>query len=322
MVDIHRTLGALMVGGIVAAIFSGIVTAQVFAYFKQYPEDRRSIKILVCSMFLDCCHTTSVGAALWDHLISHFGDLNRIDYIPWSLAITIALTAVITFLVHQFFAYRIYKFSKRKFIVVAPISILACGRLCFACLTTAKMIRLQSLRLFVRRYTWSFTCGLSLSALIDALITGLMCYYLMRSQSKNSSLNHVLDRLMLYTFENGSLTCAATIASLLCWLTMHTNLIFLGLHFVISKFYANSLLATLNTRKHLHNLGHHSHYSKSGERNVAIMFSHELSMAAGSQKNKDPQHMKIKIERTKLSVSDDVLQTDSESKPSSGLSTL
>lgn len=68
MVDIHRTLGALMIGGIVAAMlvilglgfsdlaltcsllsFSGIVTAQAFAYFKQYPEDRRAIKILVCS---------------------------------------------------------------------------------------------------------------------------------------------------------------------------------------------------------------------------------------------------------------------------------
>ncbi|KAF5385039.1 hypothetical protein D9615_000877 [Tricholomella constricta] len=35
------------------------------------------------------------------------------------------------------------------------------------------------------------------------------------------------------------------------WLTMNSNLIFMGLHFVIGKLYANSLLASLNTRHEL-----------------------------------------------------------------------
>ncbi|THG98666.1 hypothetical protein EW026_g3548 [Hermanssonia centrifuga] len=43
----------------------------------------------------------------------------------------------------------------------------------------------------------------------------------------------------------------ATIASLVCWLVMPHNLVYLGLHFMISKLYANSLLASLNARKTL-----------------------------------------------------------------------
>lgn len=35
---------------------------------------------------------------------------------------------------------------------------------------------------------------------------------------------------------------------------MRTNLVFLGLHFVIGKLYANSLVASLNTRKELRQL--------------------------------------------------------------------
>ncbi|KAJ2927036.1 hypothetical protein H1R20_g10065, partial [Candolleomyces eurysporus] len=61
----------------------------------------------------------------------------------------------------------------------------------------------------------------------------------------------MVDTLALYTLENGALTCFAAIASLLCWLLMPHNLIFMGLHFVIAKLYANSLLASLNMRHQL-----------------------------------------------------------------------
>jgi len=36
---------------------------------------------------------------------------------------------------------------------------------------------------------------------------------------------------------------------MLCWTIIPNNLIFMGLHFVIGKLYANSLLVTLNTRE-------------------------------------------------------------------------
>jgi len=64
-------------------------------------------------------------------------------------------------------------------------------------------------------------------------------------------LHSIIDTLILYAFEIGILTSAATVASLLCWVTLNNSLIFLGLHFVIGKLYANSLLATLNSRNEL-----------------------------------------------------------------------
>jgi len=62
---------------------------------------------------------------------------------------------------------------------------------------------------------------------------------------------HVVNTLTLYTLENGFITCLTTTASLICWLAMPNNLVFMGLHFVIGKLYANSLLVSLNTRKEL-----------------------------------------------------------------------
>jgi len=153
--------------------------------------------------------------------------------------------------VHFFFTYRIHRLSMQNWFLTIPLFTLACARVAFACLTTAKMIELRRLHLFVERYTWSFTTGLSISSLVDILITGCLCYLLKRSQRDASRLSRVLDKLILYAFEVGALTTMATVLTLICWLAMKKNLIFMGVHFIICKFYANSLLATLNRRKGL-----------------------------------------------------------------------
>ncbi|KAJ7645010.1 hypothetical protein B0H17DRAFT_458712 [Mycena rosella] len=116
------------------------------------------------------------------------------------------------------------------------------------------MIRLHRYSAFNEKYPrWVFTTGLSLSASVDILITACLCYFLqkIRRRTASTTMAHVVDTITLYTLENGSLTCLTTTASLVCWLTMPNNLVFLGLHFVISKLYANSLLISLNTRKEL-----------------------------------------------------------------------
>lgn len=316
-VNVPGTFGALLVGGIVAAIFSGVVSVQTFAYFKYYSHDVVTLKVLVATVWLlDLLHTIFVSMSLWDHLIAHFGDQLRIDYIPWSLAITIALTAVLTYLVHGFFIYRIHKLSLNNFFISVPLALLATARLCFASLTTNKLMTLKSLKRFVQMYTFSFTSGLALSSALDVLITGFLCYLLRKNQKKMSSMNHVLDKLILYSFENGSLTCAAVVVSMICWLKRSDNLIFLGLHFVISKFYANSLLATLNTRKDLRP-GHRASPSNSHDRQP-IMFPDNFRGPRPSVKRLSDEETKttplqINVNKTTMSVVDSDVSKDSSS---------
>jgi len=309
MVDILRTFGALLVGGMAAAVFSGIVTAQTFSYFKNYPQDVKGIKVLVGVVwFLDFCHTIFVSIFLWDHFVAHFGLVKRIDYIPWSFSMTIVCTASLTTLVHMFFIHRIFKMSKKNYFLAVPLTIIALSRLGFAGFTTVQLIKMRSLTRFVKLYTWSVNAGLSLSALMDVLIAGLMCYLLFINHKKNSSLNHVLDKLMLYTFENGSLTSAAALTCLVCWLTNNKNLIFMGLYLIISKFYANSLLASLNTRHHLQTISCRSQYPSSGKHNFITKFSNSFQSA---RKGNDPlatvsSATQIQVETTQISFADTI----------------
>jgi hypothetical protein len=62
-------------------------------------------------------------------------------------------------------------------------------------------------------------------------------------------MDEVIDSIIVYTINNGTLTCISTIVSMIFWLFRGKALIFMAIHFAIAKMYANSLLATLNMRK-------------------------------------------------------------------------
>ncbi|KAF9479656.1 hypothetical protein BDN70DRAFT_674275 [Pholiota conissans] len=250
-VDIPKSFGALLLGGLFASLLSGLVIIQSVIYYKVYPRDSNRLKFLVLAVLvLDICHTGFIWAALWSYLVVNYGLASGIDIIHWNVALTIVMTAILTLLVHLFFANRIYLLSKKNLWLTIPLVLFAVLRLVSACVTTAEMLHLGTYSKFKEEIRWIFTTGLALSSVIDVLITSSLFALLhaSRADSESPGLNAVIDALIRYAFETGSLTCAGTVISMICWLAMPNNLIFMGLHFVISKLYANSLLVTLNSR--------------------------------------------------------------------------
>ncbi|KAF9449708.1 hypothetical protein P691DRAFT_537013 [Macrolepiota fuliginosa MF-IS2] len=284
-VNVPATLGALLLGGLFASILSGSLALQVIIYFKMYEGDRTRIKSLVLLIWvLDAIHTGFVWTGLWDYLIGFFGQEHHIDVIPWSISYSVAITGVLTFAVQCFFSHRIFMLSRQNWFLVVPIAFLALCRLVSAIATTAEMLKQGSFHDFRSHFHWLFTLGLALSTVVDILTTGSLFFLLKINQKSNFGLNPVIDTLILYAFETGFFTTAGTIVSMICWLGMSTNLIFMGLHFVIAKSYATSLLVTLNTRHNLRRaapnatgnphgvvafqLRHTTHYPVSGSRHV------------------------------------------------------
>ncbi|PBK65293.1 hypothetical protein ARMSODRAFT_961290 [Armillaria solidipes] len=253
MVNLSYTLGSLLLGGLFSATLTGMMSVQSLLYFKLFPKDKPRIKALVTILWLlDVAHSATVWAGLWNYLIIHFDDTARINQIPQAISVTIILTAISTIFVHLFFAERIFRLSRNNWILAALIVILAVLRLACACVTAGAMLSIEMYSGFRDKFDWVFSAGLGLSSAVDILITGSLLKLLHATRKSSLSFDHIIDSLILYTLECGAVTCAATIASMICWLTMN-NLVFLGLHFVISKLYSNSLLATLITRYELRN---------------------------------------------------------------------
>ncbi|KIJ66624.1 hypothetical protein HYDPIDRAFT_151309 [Hydnomerulius pinastri MD-312] len=244
--------GAILLGTCFASGLTGIVFVQCVLYYKLYPSDFVWTKFLVFSVWgLDMMHTILIVVAVWQSLIGNFDQPQNMDIIPSALGLSVAVTAIITFLVHCFFANRIRKLTK-KWYIAAPLVFLAFLRLLSACVSTSEIIRLRRYSEFIKPYpSWVFTLGVTLSASVEFIITTTMIIFLGSRKTGFANMNHIINSLILYTLETGGITCLVTIASLICWLVMRHNLIFLGMHFAIAKLYANSLLATLNTRKRL-----------------------------------------------------------------------
>lgn len=249
--DVRQTIGAILLGTITCIFLSGIVTLQVVLYSRFYTDDPPKFKVLVGSIWLlDILHTAMIAATNWDIFITNWGNNAILDHISWTLATTISITALMTFIVQCFFAYRVYAVSRHN-LIPATIIILAFLRLVAAAASTVEMIRLRSFDQFANDYEWIFTLGLTLSSVVDILITVTFCYFLSKSRTDYGRLRHMVDLLILYTIQSGMLTCIVTIATLICWVTMPHNLVFLGIHLCICKLYANACMATLNARRSL-----------------------------------------------------------------------
>ncbi|KDQ51156.1 hypothetical protein JAAARDRAFT_211291 [Jaapia argillacea MUCL 33604] len=247
---VFRMFGPLLVGGLVALCFSGIVSMQAFRYFHMFSGDYMRVRATVSFIWiLDITHSGLICASNWFYLIDHWGDSEILDHIPLSIALTIFITAAVTLTVHTFFIRRVLILSKKNWWLCAPLFVLAVLRFLSATTTTVLMIHLKHYSLLrLPQYTWVITFGLVMGSTLDILITTSLCLYLRSNRTGFSSMDYIIDTIMMYAINHGSLTCICTFISLLCWLAIPHSLAFLGAHFAISKLYANSFLATLNTR--------------------------------------------------------------------------
>ncbi|KAF7300462.1 hypothetical protein HMN09_00930100 [Mycena chlorophos] len=273
MSEVGLTLGPLLIGGSIALVLSGMVTVQSIVFYKLYPNEMRiRLGMVFLIWILDASHSVFIVAALFDYFIKYFGDFSRAGYIPWSIGLSVLVTAITTLIVHMYYAQKIFKSSGRNWWITAPVLVLAFLRLFAASVSTAEMIRLRRYSAFTEKYpgvvglhhgpiafrrrghhhhlpplllppSIATTDGFDTASILDLSVFVLL--NLLRRMA------HVVDVLTIYTLENGLLTCLMVTASLICWVTMQHNLVFLGLHFVIGKLYANSCLISLNTRKAL-----------------------------------------------------------------------
>ncbi|KAJ6541659.1 hypothetical protein B0H19DRAFT_1268627 [Mycena capillaripes] len=120
--DIRTTFGALLLGGLFTSVLAGISNLQAAIYYRAYGKDPTRVKGLVFGVWLlDNVHTAFIWGGLWYYFIGNYGQPDKIDYIPWCMALTVILTALITVLVHCFLLHRIFLLSNRNWYMTVPV---------------------------------------------------------------------------------------------------------------------------------------------------------------------------------------------------------
>ncbi|KAL5504744.1 hypothetical protein ACEPAH_7407 [Sanghuangporus vaninii] len=264
--DLRPTFGAMFIGCVISVYLCGIGILQTYQYFRHYRKkdpkiivsvfgasfhfrrvDEYGLTVFACRI-LDFIHTILVCQGIWSYLILNWGDLDVLDQLNWTIAVSIVITGLVTYVVQLFFTYRVWRFSKRNIYLTTFIICLATARLASALATGIQMIRLGRFSVFIDDFRWLFTFGLALSCAIEILLTSSLCYYLQVNRSGHSTMDEIIHKLLIYSVSNGVLTTLGSFLAMLFAAIMPRNFLFIALHFIISKCYVNSLLATLNSR--------------------------------------------------------------------------
>ncbi|KAK0243676.1 hypothetical protein EDD85DRAFT_804961 [Armillaria nabsnona] len=192
---------------------------------------------IIAIWVLDIIHTTFIIFSVSDYLSTHSGTEDVYDHIPLSLALTVAATAIQVLFVQCLFAKEIHRCGKRNWSITAPILVLSFIQLATASVSAFEMIRLQQFLAFRKPYpNLIFVASLSLSAVVDLLITGWL-YYFLRSLQREIGLSSRSIRLLTrFTLVSGGFTSGVIVVSLIFWLVMPTKpACFIALYFVIGK---------------------------------------------------------------------------------------
>ncbi|KAF8812941.1 hypothetical protein BYT27DRAFT_7182180 [Phlegmacium glaucopus] len=251
-ISIDSTFGACLIGAQISAMLYGLTTLQSYFFLVFYPEDSRENKALVCIIWLlDSLHTAFVSITIYHYLVTNYDNPPSLAIGHWSLFMSIAVNIVTACIVQTFFATRIFRLtsSTLRWWLTSIIGISVLAHFCFGMETFILMFikrefaRLSEITLF------SATPFAIFAVLSDVLIAGSLCVLLHGSRTGYRKTNTIISSLIVYAINRCLLTSVVAIVEVIVFSIMPKSLWFLAIDFVIGKLYANSLLATLNSRQ-------------------------------------------------------------------------
>ncbi|PBK62994.1 hypothetical protein ARMSODRAFT_1024294 [Armillaria solidipes] len=237
--SLGESIGTLYLGSNIASILYGIKNLQGLSYYRRYPNDwwvyRYSVTLL---WVLDTLHVTLSTHALYFYLITMFGDLvGDLESDLWSMKWQLYLNVILSLYMSKGANHVLP--MKQVILMVVVIGLYA--------------VRLWKLgRHFHKILPWFI--ALAVIASLGSTIYVVHSIHITPNLASASNIklqgkDLCFELAYVVPEENDSACSLFTLISYVVW---PDSLIFLGINFVLSKIYINSLLAMLNSRSENH----------------------------------------------------------------------
>jgi hypothetical protein len=251
-----NTLGALLIGGLLAMSLWGITSAQTATYFSnQNSENPLITKLVVSALWiLDTVDTALTCHILYYYLVSNFLNPLAMTSPVWSILVHVLLTSITDFFVRSLFARRIFRLSHENYILTAGIVLISIMDLTCGIIITIKGFQITSfadLNALTKLFYLNFATGFT----GDLYVAFVLSYYLYTSRTGYARTDTLIKTLIVYSINTGAITALNAFMGMLFYIIMPTNFIFIAFYLMLSKLYINSYLATLNAREHLFKKG-------------------------------------------------------------------
>jgi len=246
-------LGAMLIGNLVSTALYGVVSMQMIMYLSTFVrEDDWQLVATACFLWLlETTHMCFVGNYLYHNLILDYCDplltTTKVD------DTSTAVIALITFIVHCFYARRIWILSRKTLWLASIIGLLAVVHFGLELAVTVlsfKFPRYDQLHI----QEGYFDAALGLAAVLDIMIASTIVYLLNQKRNGIKSTETRLKKIAAYAVSSGALTSITDVIVLVCYLAMPKNLVYLGFYSFTCDLYTLSLLTSLNVRGYLRNI--------------------------------------------------------------------
>ncbi|KAJ7876720.1 hypothetical protein B0H14DRAFT_1704853 [Mycena olivaceomarginata] len=270
---LDNTLGVLIVGFAVACVIYGILLTQAWTYFNRFNSDTVLYKFLVVLiLLLETVDQAFIGHFVYFYSLASAGNPLALatGTTTWSVILQQAIGSVVGTIVKCCFATRVYRFSDRSIPITLFIVLCALGQLGVAIVFTARAFQLGSIpQVFSLKLL--ATISLALGCLTDVVTAAALCFFLWRMRGgQGSAANSLINRLATDALNTGVLTTVVSLSTLLLFDFLDGNLIFAATYFMLSKLYAVSFLATLNTRRSVRGRGTDHEQATSSRRPTTV----------------------------------------------------
>ncbi|KAG2122926.1 hypothetical protein DEU56DRAFT_925361 [Suillus clintonianus] len=256
--------GALS-GTLATMLMYGVTCMQTFHYWQAYEHDSKILKSVVAFIWiLETAHTALSVHFVEYYLIIHFGELAPLASAVWSMGVRASIdknfpadlnlfrqaTCIIGFIIgyvaNLCFIWRISRLGQNRWIAVffAIVATVRCG---FGLVNCVLSFMYPGWVVFRARIFTIMVAAQVLSALVDGRIS--VSLTLRQSQLVALRTDGIIKRLQLYSINTGAIGSLFAVLALIVFLVSPTTTAFIAFIQVQGKFYATSLLASLNARK-------------------------------------------------------------------------
>ncbi|KAI0357565.1 hypothetical protein OH77DRAFT_1519453 [Trametes cingulata] len=257
--ELGDTFGAMLVSTIIVAALFGVTVLQSIHYFHTFPRDSRVLKATVAIVWvLDMITVMLDTHAVYYYLIVNYNNPLALTTEVWSARVELLVTYTVVLIVQIFFILRIYRLRQYGWYISIPVLLGGMAIASYALLATI------GVRVF-KDDSWGdvktamvnipIVANWVLGMAVDIGITVILCWYLWSEKIYVRQKTHrMLNRVIIFSVNRGAIAAVVQIMTLLAKFIWPQNLVFLAFHNALSKVYANSMLATLNSRAGLRDM--------------------------------------------------------------------
>jgi len=172
----------------------------------------------------------------------------------WQQVAAFGVSFFVAFIVQCFFGLRVWRISKNA-ILTSMIGITTTVQLGSGMAFTFNSARNKSPEdIYSPLAIKAGRIQLIGSMMCDFIISASLVYYFFTLRVGSKKTNAILHQLIIISVNMGVLLCLVTATTLILFEVMVDTSIPSIPHFIISRLYANSLIATLNSRKHIRSM--------------------------------------------------------------------